>query len=272
MKTDAEKAKDTSKGLIILAVLSAFIFLCVKCDGCLENNKIQGMMKRREFETVIDSFPKSTFVQAAKDSIAKQLFTDHEYEKIIWRFRESAWYDSAVQCSADTLLKTRQFGAIVFGRDNYTYERRCPDVYEAAVNAIADSLLLNEKYEELRGFLYRDTDALHRMEESPDIKRELERIEKKRQRQEDKAARERAREAIDRQKRMLESPSKFFTSSPLKAGMASSEVRSLIGSPDDINTTSIGGLYESQQWVYGGEYYDMVLLYFENGVLTSWQY
>jgi len=55
------------------------------------------------------------------------------------------------------------------------------------------------------------------------------------------------------------------------------DVTSLIGSPDDINRSvfsAIGEQHVHEQWVYetgGYDSYDMVFIYFEDGILTGWQ-
>jgi hypothetical protein len=66
------------------------------------------------------------------------------------------------------------------------------------------------------------------------------------------------REAADERERKIKSGYIFM-------GMTRDEARRAWGSPRDINRTVFsGGVHE--QWVYGDEY-----LYFEDGVLTSWQ-
>jgi hypothetical protein len=57
----------------------------------------------------------------------------------------------------------------------------------------------------------------------------------------------------------------------LKIGMTDSEVIQLLGKPDDVNRT-VGSWGVSEQWVYRfGSSYGGSYLYFENGILTSWQ-
>ncbi len=50
-----------------------------------------------------------------------------------------------------------------------------------------------------------------------------------------------------------------------RIGQTTTVVRRNMGSPDDINR-SVGRWGVHEQWVYGNKY-----LYFENGILTSWQ-
>jgi len=50
-------------------------------------------------------------------------------------------------------------------------------------------------------------------------------------------------------------------------GMSEAEVRTSWGNPGDVNR-SVGSWGVHEQWVYAGRY---AYLYFENGILTSWQ-
>lgn len=52
-----------------------------------------------------------------------------------------------------------------------------------------------------------------------------------------------------------------------RRGMTREEVVASIGRPNDINT-SVGSWGKHEQWVYGKSSF---YLYFENGILTSWQ-
>jgi len=59
--------------------------------------------------------------------------------------------------------------------------------------------------------------------------------------------------------------------SKLKLGMTTIEARKLLGSPLKINN-SVGIWGTSAQWVYNDlNSYEHRYLYFENGILTSWQ-
>lgn len=63
-----------------------------------------------------------------------------------------------------------------------------------------------------------------------------------------------------------ESTCKAVSNGKIQMGMSKAQVKASWGSPNDINTTVIEGVGSSEQWVYGTHY-----LYFDNGVLTSWQ-
>lgn len=56
----------------------------------------------------------------------------------------------------------------------------------------------------------------------------------------------------------------------IKLGMTDEMVRASWGNPSDINQ-SVGSWGIHEQWVYPRGSYDNDYLYFENGVLTSWQ-
>lgn len=56
----------------------------------------------------------------------------------------------------------------------------------------------------------------------------------------------------------------------IKLGMTDEMVRASWGDPDDINR-SVGSWGVHEQWVYPRSSYDDDYLYFENGILTSWQ-
>lgn len=53
-------------------------------------------------------------------------------------------------------------------------------------------------------------------------------------------------------------------------GMTSDWATMSLGNPNDVNTTVVNGL-ERRQFVYGDPIYGATYLYFDNGVLTSYQ-
>jgi len=60
----------------------------------------------------------------------------------------------------------------------------------------------------------------------------------------------------------------------LRVGQTITEVREFCRFPNDINTTVVNGK-RLEQWVYinpGVHVNSNVYLYFENGILTAWQY
>lgn len=56
----------------------------------------------------------------------------------------------------------------------------------------------------------------------------------------------------------------------VQIGMTKEQVIASWGKPDDINRT-VGTNYEHEQWVYDRGDFKMQLLYFENGIMTSFQ-
>lgn len=53
-------------------------------------------------------------------------------------------------------------------------------------------------------------------------------------------------------------------------GMSSEWAIYSLGEPNDINTTVVGDL-KREQWVYGDPIYGATYLYFDNGILSSYQ-
>lgn len=63
---------------------------------------------------------------------------------------------------------------------------------------------------------------------------------------------------------------KCILNNEVKLGMIREQVLASWGKPDDINR-SVGSWGIHEQWIYQRGDYSAQYLYFENGILTSWQ-
>lgn len=80
----------------------------------------------------------------------------------------------------------------------------------------------------------------------------------------------RRQEFIDRHQSISQKYKNTILNGKIILGMNREMVRASWGEPGDINK-SVGSYGVHEQWIYGDYTTDRYFLYFENGILTSWQ-
>jgi hypothetical protein len=238
-------------GICILVIVLAW--------GCsTPEERARKLFNSGRYEEVLRLYPYLEIAHKAKSKIAERLLQEGRYEEILQEYPTSPSAPEARKAVAKRLLEAGEYEKVAI---NYS---ETPSGWVAR-DSLAERLYREGSFQTLL-LLYPNTPAADRIQKHhPEVIRAKLREERQRQQDEEKGAAERRRRC------------RRYPSLCLHLGMGPTEVRTLIGKPDDVNRTvtpSGMGQYVTEQWVYeiGGYYsYEAVYLYFENGALVSWQ-
>lgn len=250
-------------GALLLLVLGFLIYDRIAAQFTPEK-KAERLFTKGKYEQLVEEYPESLLRQEALSKIAEKLFQNGDYGSIDLEYISTEWYSKARYKEAEALFRQGNYYMVAFPSGlwpNY-FET---DIYKKSVDSVAEQLYNRQSWDSLKLSKFYDSPAQKRYLATPGVK---EAIERDRQQE----AKQRQKAVAGSRDRFLNDPAGFFKRGRLKAGMSANEVRSAIGYADDENTTSVGGLSTMEQWVYERGDFDMIFLYFENGVLTSWQY
>ncbi len=252
-------------------ILSFLSFIWVL--GCSDTDKAKELLLQGKYQEVIDKYPDLEAAKSAYILIAETLLAHKEYKKIIEEYPNSPAYYRACPARANELLSEGKFETVLQEFDNSTYAEFARQAEDSLKLRKEDSLAMilykKKEYREIILKYPHSSIATRTRQENPDITRQ---IEKERQQQEKEAAKVRGEQLLAERDRCLRNPN-----SCLRTGMRQFQVSAILGSPDDKNRTAFSVLGEqhlNEQWVYevSPNSYKNVYLYFEDNILTSWQY
>lgn len=234
---------------ILFLVMAGFAFVSV---GCSDSFKARQLLSSGKYQEVVEQYPFSDEAKIAIEQLSQQLLVSGKYDEILENFSGTLACSTAYENRARELLQEEKYADVVIRFPNALCARTAKDTVGAR-------LYRAKKYREILEIVPRSTFAEKVRVEHPDVQRKIDQ-----ERYESAAAQRLICQRLPNQ--------------CLRLGMEASEVRRILGEPSDINNTEFlvrGKQQKNSQWVYridNYNSYDVTYLYFENSVLTSWQY
>jgi hypothetical protein len=244
------------------ALLLYFVVIAVQDQSDPAETSRRLYLKGR-YNDVISRYPSTSYADSVRCRKADSLFRRAEYLRILSDYPQCRWCcSSARESIAVQLYVASKYDRILTEYSNTTYA-------DSAREALAKLLYAKRKYEEVLASFPSTRVACDVKNYHPEIAKRIE----------DKKNREAAKQRAINQKneRNRRSLCRSQPSNCLKLGMRQNEVIDLMGRPNDINRSvfsALGTQHVNEQWVYNSEsnyYSKAVYVYFDDGVLQSWQ-
>jgi hypothetical protein len=246
------------------------ILVTILASSCSSpEQRAQKLFDAGKYEEVLRLYPNDTLASAARCKVAEKYLSEGRYKKVIAEYSDTPSAPKARNRLAERLLSLRYYDELFekYGDTPAAFEGKCK---------LAMQYLSKEQYE-LVVEKYGNTPAADSARKLLKAEKRDRRLGRKTERELAEAERKKAEQEREMWEKERLKACKRFPSTCLRIGMRPYDVTSLIGSPDDINRSvfsAMGEQHVHEQWVYeigGYDSYDAVYIYFEDGILTSWQ-
>jgi 2-oxo-4-hydroxy-4-carboxy--5-ureidoimidazoline (OHCU) decarboxylase len=254
--------------LIVTISLVGITSLILSCSR--DSKHAQELLANGSYLEVIKRYPDLAEAKAARAAIAESLFACKEYKAIIDNYAGTHVFPSAYQARALQLIDSGDFSTVLLEYANTLYANRAQDsINVRTIDSIALQLFSSGRYEEILRNYPENRIAVKVRSEHPEIAKKL-------------AIEQQSLQKVETEKKINDAVAARDAclrniNSCLHSGMRQLDVQGVLGSPNDKNSTVftvLGRQHLNEQWVYEASPYShkKVYLYFEDSILTSWQY